>query len=79
VQPPRLLPTHWSEAERHRADLALTFADYFTRRNRLARRYEQLSLETREFIEEIEQVGCAPVSLVAVRFHYRSIIDRRSW
>lgn len=60
-------------------DIALTFADYFTIGNREARRFDQLSLETREFIEEMERVACAPVSLVAVRFHYRSIIDRRTW
>lgn len=60
-------------------DIALTFADYFLVGNREARRFEQLSVETREFIEEMERVASAPVSLVAVRFHYRPIIDRRFW
>jgi hypothetical protein len=31
------------------------------------------------FIEEVEKVGAAPVSLIATRFHSRAIIDRRAW
>ncbi len=60
-------------------DIALTFADYITVKNRKARRFEQLSTDTIRLIEEIERVASAPVSLVATRFHFRSIIDRRSW
>jgi adenylosuccinate synthase len=60
-------------------DIALTFADYFTVKNRQARRFEQLSEETLRFIEEIESVASAPVSLIATRFDHRSIIDRRAW
>jgi len=60
-------------------DIALTFADYFSLTNRKARRFEQLSPGTREFINEMELVASCPVSLVAVRFHYRPIIDRRYW
>lgn len=60
-------------------DIALTFADYLDRRNRTARRFEQLRPETIRFIEEVERVATAPVSLIATRFHSRSIIDRRSW
>lgn len=60
-------------------DIALTFVDYITKRNENARRLEQLSDETIRFIEEIERVTNAPVSLIATRFHSRSIIDRRSW
>ena len=61
------------------SDIALTFVDYIIKRNERARRLEQLSDETIRFIEEIERVASAPVSLIATRFHSRSIIDRRSW
>jgi adenylosuccinate synthase len=60
-------------------DIALTFADYIRVENRNARRFEQLSEETIRFIEEIERVAGAPVSLISTRFKSRSIIDRRSW
>lgn len=60
-------------------DVALTFADYYGKENAEARRYEQLNGQARRQIEEMERVGGAPVSLVAVRFRHRSIIDRRSW
>lgn len=60
-------------------DIALTFVDYLSIRNRDARRFEQLTQETIRFIEQVERVAAAPVSLIATRFHYRSIIDRRAW
>jgi adenylosuccinate synthase len=60
-------------------DIALTFADYFTIQNRDARRFDQLDSVTVRFVEELEGVTQAPVSLIAVRFHWRSIIDRRRW
>jgi adenylosuccinate synthase len=60
-------------------DVALTFADYIRVENRKARRFEQLTPDTVQFIEEIESVASAPVSLIAVRFDHRSIIDRRAW
>jgi adenylosuccinate synthase len=60
-------------------DIALTFADYLSIGNRRARRFEQLTQETIRFIQEIERVAAAPVSLISTRFHSRSIIDRRSW
>ena len=60
-------------------DVALTFADYLGIGNREARRFEQLSDETIQFIEEIESIAVAPVSLIATRFNFRSIIDRRKW
>ncbi|HEX7964206.1 MAG TPA: adenylosuccinate synthetase [Gammaproteobacteria bacterium] len=60
-------------------DIALTFSDYFTIENQKARRFEQLSIETINFIEELEKVASAPVSLISTRFHSRSIIDRRMW
>lgn len=60
-------------------DLALSFTDYLSVRNRDARRFEQLTEETRQFITDVEQVAAAPVSLIVTRFHARSIIDRRAW
>jgi adenylosuccinate synthase len=60
-------------------DLALTFADYLDKQNQKARRFEQLSAETIRFIEELERIAAAPVSLISTRFEFRSIIDRRRW
>jgi adenylosuccinate synthase len=60
-------------------DLAVTFVDQLDAANRDARRFEQLTDDTIEFIQEVERVGAAPVSLISTRFHRRSIIDRRSW
>lgn len=60
-------------------DIAMTFADYISVENRKAIRFEQLTEETLRFVEEIERVATAPVSLIATRFESRSIIDRRSW
>ena len=60
-------------------DIALTFSDYLTIKNRDAKRFEQLHPETINFIQEIERVSGARVSLIATGFNPRSIIDRRSW
>jgi adenylosuccinate synthase len=60
-------------------DIALTFADYIDSENRQARRYDQLSEQTLRFVEEVERVAGAPVSLIGTRFERRSIIDRRDW
>ncbi len=60
-------------------DIALTFADYISIKNRGARRFEQLTIETIRLVEELERVAAAHVSLITTRFHPRSIIDRRDW
>lgn len=60
-------------------DIALTFTDYLSVKNRKARRIEQLTEETTRFIEEVERVSGANLSLISTRFHPRSIIDRRDW
>lgn len=61
-------------------DIAITFADYISKKNEDARRFEQLTDRTIRFIEEVESVAAAPVTLISTRFHrHRSIIDRRSW
>jgi adenylosuccinate synthase len=60
-------------------DIALTFADYLSIKNRDAHRFEQLTEETIRFVEEVEGVTGAPVSLVSTGFGPRAIIDRRKW
>ena len=60
-------------------DIALTFADYLNVANRKAFRFEQLTMETLRFIEEVERVSGVPVNLVSTKFSWRNVIDRRSW
>ncbi|GGX02636.1 hypothetical protein GCM10007242_04640 [Pigmentiphaga litoralis] len=68
-------------------DVVLAFADYVQGDNSKARRFEQLGADTIRFVEEIERVAQAPVSLINTRFprehngqgDLRTIIDRRNW
>jgi len=60
-------------------DIALTFADYISKDNRNAMRFEQLTEETINFVLEVERVAGAPVSLITTGFNRRSVIDRRTW
>ena len=60
-------------------DIVLTFTDYLSKANGSAKRFEQLTPETINFIVEVERVAGAPVSLISTGFSHRSIIDRRSW
>jgi len=68
-------------------DIVLTFADYVSVKNQSARRFDQLTPETIKFVEELERVAQAPVSLINTRFpreqnedlDVRTIIDRRNW
>lgn len=68
-------------------DIVLTFVDYLDQANQQARRFDQLAVDTIKFIEEVERVAQAPVSLINTRFpqkdadfdDLRSIIDRRNW
>ena len=60
-------------------DIALTFVDYLSAKNKRARRFEQLEPETIAFIHEVERVAGARVSVIATGFSNRSIIDRRLW
>ena len=70
-----------SRSSTHNAptDIALTFADYLGHQNAEAKRFEQLTEETIRFVEEVEKVASAPVSLIATGFSYRTVIDRRKW
>jgi adenylosuccinate synthase len=82
--PRRIAEFDWEQLRRSSVlngatDIALTFADYITVENRNARRFDQLSAETKAFIAEVEHVANAPVSLIATRFHRFGIIDRRTW
>ena len=60
-------------------DIALTFADYLSSKNSGRRRFDQLTQETIRFVEEVEHVASAPVSLISTGFNSRNIIDRRKW
>lgn len=60
-------------------DVAVSFVDYLDAKNRDAYRFDQLAPDTIRFIEEVERVAGAPVSLVSTKFHFRGIIDRRAW
>lgn len=60
-------------------DIALTFVDYFTVKNRDAYRFEQLDENTLRFVEEIERVSGRPVTLLSTAFDWRNVIDRRAW
>lgn len=61
-------------------DIALTFADYLSGENSTAWRYEQLTEETLRYVEEVERVTGARVSLISTGFMpNRGIIDRRLW
>jgi adenylosuccinate synthase len=58
-------------------DIVLTFADYLSVANESAKSYDQLTPETRRFIETIERSTGVPVSLVSVGFGRQYMIDRR--
>lgn len=60
-------------------DIALTFADYLSIKNRDVVRFEELTSDTINFVEEIELVSGVPCSLIANRFDYKCVIDRRRW
>lgn len=70
---------HKASALNGPTDIALTFADQLDIRNSDARRFEQLTRPTLEFIAEVERVSSAHVSLISTRWAIRSIIDRRHW
>jgi adenylosuccinate synthase len=60
-------------------DIALTFTDYLCSKNASAYRFEQLQDDTIKFIEEVERVAGAPVSLISTGKGERRVIDRRAW
>lgn len=83
-RPRRIAEFDWKQLRRSAVlngptDIALTFVDYLDARNQKALRFEQLTSDTVRFIEEVERVSGVPVTLISTRFHWRNIIDRRSW
>lgn len=60
-------------------DIALTFVDYLNADDGQVRRFEELSSETLRFIDQLERVAQAPVSLVSNGFGHLAIMDRRTW
>jgi len=61
-------------------DIALTFVDYLGKENLNARRFDQLTPTALNFIDEVERVAGAPVSLVSTGFTQRpAMVDRRTW
>lgn len=60
-------------------DIAVTFVDYIDKENQKAFRFDQLTLETLRFIEEVERVSGVPVTMISTKFDWRNVIDRRSW
>jgi adenylosuccinate synthase len=65
--------------DQRRYRIALSFSDYISIENRQAWRFEQLTHETRAFVEEVERVANAPVSLISTNFERFGVIDRRDW
>lgn len=60
-------------------DIALTFVDYIDAENSDAVRFEKLSEETINFIEAVEAVSGVSCSLIANKFDFKCVIDRRRW
>ncbi|MGY4167527.1 adenylosuccinate synthetase [Bradyrhizobium sp. USDA 4529] len=82
--PRRVAEFDWEQLRRSAVlngatDIALSFSDYINVENRLARRFDQLTDETKAFIAEVERVANAPVSLISTRFERFGVIDRRNW
>jgi adenylosuccinate synthase len=82
--PRRIAEFDWEQVRRSASlngatDIALSFSDYISIENRKARQFEDLTEETRRFIEGVERVTNAAVSLISTRFEKRGIIDRRTW
>ncbi|MGA7807673.1 adenylosuccinate synthetase [Bradyrhizobium sp.] len=60
-------------------DIALSFSDYISVKNRKAQIFDMLTAETHEFIASVEAVANAPVSLISTQFAKSGVIDRREW
>ncbi|HEX3692659.1 MAG TPA: adenylosuccinate synthetase [Solirubrobacteraceae bacterium] len=63
-------------------DIALTFADYLHPSNGQAWRFNQLDSGTIQFIDELERVCGARVSMIStgfLQYGHRVLIDRRDW
>jgi adenylosuccinate synthase len=79
--PRRIAEFDWAQLRRSAVlngatDIALTFADYLGIANRRASTFAELNEETRLFIERVERVVGAPVSLVSKEFAVDGVIER---
>jgi adenylosuccinate synthase len=52
-------------------DIALTFVDYISVKNKRAYRFEQLTEETQRFVEEVQRVSGVPVSMLLACTRFR--------
>ncbi|MHB1302635.1 MAG: adenylosuccinate synthetase [Acidiphilium sp.] len=59
-------------------EIALTFADYLAAANAKAKSYDELTPDTRHFVDDIESVTGVRVALISTRFHRDGMIDRRN-
>lgn len=81
----RIAEFDWEQVRRSASingvtDIALTFADYLGIDNRKARSMDELNLATQSFIDQVEKITNARVSLIAKDFGKDAvIIDRRNW
>jgi adenylosuccinate synthase len=82
-RPRRIAEFDWEQARRAASingvsDIALTFADYLGIENRKTQEFDQLNTTTRMFIEQVERVTNARVTLISKDFGKDAIIiDRR--
>ncbi|MGY3327468.1 adenylosuccinate synthase [Mesorhizobium sp. USDA 4775] len=57
-------------------DVAVTFADYLGTDNRAATSFDELNEQTRTFIERVERVAGAPVTLVSKEFALDGVLEK---
>jgi adenylosuccinate synthase len=57
-------------------DIALTFADYISVNNQGAKKYEELTTDTRLLVDRIESEVGIPVKLISKAFNSEAIIER---
>lgn len=60
-------------------DIALTFVDYLGFNNRMVKEFSKLDDGVVKFVDKVELVSGARVSMVSVGFGPDKIIDRRNW
>ena len=83
-KPRRIGEFDWEQVRRAASingvtDIALTFADYLGIENRKAQVFDQLNATTRSFVEQVERVTNARVTLISKDFGKDAIIiDRRN-
>lgn len=82
-RPRRIAEFDWNQLTRSIAlnmptDIALTFVDYLSVKNR-GMAFRNLEPRSIAFVEAVERHGGIPVSLISTQFGSHGIIDRRSW